>query len=97
MMTETCNQLSAVELTFGAKLATIHRLWHFARLFLLSNAIIVEFIFLHFEMEKDPFTLGMIEHYIPLIELRAIVVHLVIAFNEWPNIITIAARIVCQE
>ncbi len=52
---------------------------------------------LEFEVQVDPARLRVIEHDLPLIELRDVVVELVVAIDEGPHVVAVPSRVVRQE
>jgi|GEM_PF-5228826 len=96
-MTEAGDHFPAVEFAFGAELSGIEGGGDGAGLALVSGAVVVHFVFLQFEMQVETVCRGMIEDDAPLVEFRAIVVELRVAFDEGPDVVAIAAGVVGEE
>src|SRR5690606_7481773 len=63
----------------------------------MAAAVVIDLLLLTLEVEVEPGRLRVIENDLPLIELRAVVMELRVARDEWPDVVAIAPRVVGQE
>ncbi len=96
-MAEACDQLAAIKTTFRTESAAIQRFGNQPRPLLLAKAIIIHLGLLELEMEVQSVGRGMIENDAPLIEFRTVIMVLVAALDEWPDVVAIATGVVRQE
>ena len=72
-------------------------LWYAGGFALTALALVVDLGFLQLEVQMKPDPLGVGEDDAPLVQLRAIVVELVVALHERPDVVAIAAGVVGEE
>ncbi len=94
---EAGDHFAAVEFAFGAEGTTVEGGGDGAGFTLLAGSVVVHFVFLEFEVEVEAAGGGVVEDDAPLVELGAVVVEFVIAFDERPDVVAIAAGVVGEE
>lgn len=96
-ITKARDEFAAVEFAFGAEITLIERGGNVSEFRFMIAAVIVVFLLLHFEVSIKAAGLGVIENDLPLIEFGAVVMERVVAADERPDIIAVAAGIVGQK
>ena len=94
---ESSDEFPAVETAFDAQVAAVQCCRNFAALGFVPATIVVILLLLQFEVQVESTGLSVVENNLPLIELRAVVVQLVITSYKRPNVVAIAARVVGQK
>ncbi len=98
MVGKARHQFANVELALRPQCASVERGRNiFDGHFLVTMTIVVHLRFLHLEMKMQPLRSRMRKHDVPLIQLRAIVVHLLVSIDERPDVVSVASRIVGEE
>ena len=64
---------------------------------MIAAPVVVDFVLLQFEVEVKTLRGGVVEDDAPLVELGAVPVKLVVARDERPDVVAIAAGVVGQE
>ena len=63
----------------------------------VAEAVVVVLGLLHLEVEEEAQRLGVVQDDLPLVELRAVVVELVVAGDEGPHVVAVAPGVVGEE
>jgi len=96
-MAETRDEFAEVEFALGAGGAAVEGLGDETGRALGSDAVVVAFVFLEFEVQEEAEAVGVVEHDAPLVELGAVVVEFLVAGDERPDVVAVAGGVVGEE
>src|SRR5262249_12006896 len=94
---ETRHQLAEIEFAFDAKVSSIQGHGNMGARGVPAEPVIVVLGLLQLEMQVQTLPLRVIKDDLPLIELRAVIVELIVPLGKWPDVVSVAARVVSKE